>query len=559
MTAHRWPLIVLAAACLLMAGPHVWPLHGISGFGYDSRDVNIFLWNFWWTREALLDLHSPHWTDRLFYPYGTSLSFHSYPMIYSLASLPVQWLFPGTNGLAIAFNLIVFSSFLLSSYGAYRLALHVTGSPSGAVIAGFLFAYTPFRFLNTPRLHLIATEFLAFYVLAFVRFVEAPSSRKGMLVGFLLALTYHSSLEYALYLTFFSVLWLALHATQIRKEPWAIVEGAAKAALVFGLVTSPLLWTQIQDVSHRRVQVVRPLAEAQFWSPALVSLVIPSRLHPLYGNSLRFLGEYGPDMDSVRSEASLGVTALVLGTIALFRWRRDKSSAWLVAFLAFAILALGPTLRVTRHWETGLALPYRALYELVPPLRAGRDPTRFLPLAMLFLSVMAAFGVRLVLEQRWPLRARTAIACMLGALTLFETCTRWPRLVEASNAVASSYVVLARSSTPSAVMDLSPDLLGQTVHGRPITGGRVPRSSLAKRTLEVEAHFQDPAPFLALDNVNLEKQLVADRVALQRLGICYVVLEPSRATVDQKRFLQLIARRTEATGLYYVCDSEPSG
>jgi len=137
--------LLFVLASILMAGPHVWPPTRLSDFPYDFTDSYIFLWNFWWTKKAVTDFVNPFHTDYLFYPLGTDLSFHSNPLTFSLISIPFQAAIPGPEGLAIAFNTIVLASFILSGFGAYRLALYVTGSRAGALLAGFTFAFMDWR------------------------------------------------------------------------------------------------------------------------------------------------------------------------------------------------------------------------------------------------------------------------------------------------------------------------------------------------------------------------------------------------------------------------------
>ncbi|MDD9938991.1 MAG: hypothetical protein OXT09_35715 [Myxococcales bacterium] len=79
------------------------------------------MWSLWWTKHALSSAQNPFWTDLIFHPHGTSLAFHSYPFVYGVLSVPLQWLLPGKEGLAATFNLIVFTSFVMSAVGPIYL------------------------------------------------------------------------------------------------------------------------------------------------------------------------------------------------------------------------------------------------------------------------------------------------------------------------------------------------------------------------------------------------------------------------------------------------------
>src|SRR4030095_16711692 len=92
----------------------------------------------------------------------------------------------------------------------------LTANRSCGLIAGLAFACMPYRLLNVARLHVLSTEFLVLFVLAWVFFAESPSRPRAVLAGAALAATFYSSLEYALYGGVFVMLWLAWHGRQWR-------------------------------------------------------------------------------------------------------------------------------------------------------------------------------------------------------------------------------------------------------------------------------------------------------------------------------------------------------
>ena len=63
-----------------------WPLpyffftHHVGESGGDAR---IYLWNLWWVRKALVDLHAnPLRTDYIFYPVGIGLALHTLALLH---------------------------------------------------------------------------------------------------------------------------------------------------------------------------------------------------------------------------------------------------------------------------------------------------------------------------------------------------------------------------------------------------------------------------------------------------------------------------------------------
>ena len=536
-------LIVIVSAVAL---PTVWPLTSLGTASHDSIDAHLFLWEFWWTRHAAEALQSLFSTSLLLHPNGASLAFASYPLPYSIASIPFQAALPGLTGLVVAFNAIVLASFLLSGLAAYALSARLTGHRLAALVAGLVFACMPYRLMNVARLHVLATEFLAAFVLAWIWFLEAPSYRRAGVLGVAAALLYYSSPEYALHATGFVAIWLAFSWRRLGSPGVAGVAGQLAAAAAISLVlVAPLLVAQIRALSEQRAAPVRTLTEATEWSPALLSFVTPSRQHPVYGEAFSFAGEYDDGRSrGMRSETTVALTAIALALIGAIRSRRDKTLPWVVSAAAFFVLALGPYLRVTGTWLTGVPLPYLVLYHAVPPLQIARDPTRLVPMAMLAMSVLAAFGFRACAARFGTPRAALAFAIAVVALIPFESLTGWPAKTAAASLLPAAYARLSQNpGSEAAVIDLTGDhqaMLAQTEHGRPITAGHVadPRSAAADKMLYVETDLRDPRWLASLDPTKRDQYVAADRDMLAKYGIRFLVAPESAVWVEP--FAQLL-------------------
>jgi hypothetical protein len=524
-------------ACMLATGglaavfslPHVLPLTTIDVSGYDSPDAGVFLWNFWWTRHALASAHGLFWTDLLLYPHGASLALHSYALPYCLLSLPVQWFVPGLPGLILAFNLVIVLSFVLTAAAACVLAARVSRSWAGGLVAGVIVALAPFRFLNIPRLHLMATEFQAIYVLCWVAFVERPSRPRAIALGSSLALCVYSSPEYAIAAALFSSLWL-IYQWRWWYTPTAtgVRAGLAIACISCAILISPLLLAQANAVVRHEITPARSLSETVNWSPALVSFFVPSRMHPVYGSLLAAAGEYGtPGVDGMRSETTIPLTVWALVVVALTRVKRDRSTFWVIAGAAFLVLTLGPFLRLTGSWMTQVPLPYAALYLILPLVRASRDPTRLLPMATLMLAVVAAFGVRACIARVRSRSAAAIVTALLVAAVAFESLTQSDDHATAEKLVPPMYERIAGTPGEYAVLDLGPDqwaVLAQTVHGKPITAGSITIARAAAVDAPgVELDLRTPDNVASLSGEAREARLTADRDELIRLNFRFVV------------------------------------
>ncbi len=552
------PWLFMFVATLVMVGPQCLSTTRISALSYDSADSYIFLWNFWWTKTALFALESPYWTDLLYHPFGTSLAFHGYPLPYSLISVPIQLVLPGLTGLVVAFNLVVFLSFFLSVVGAYRLALHVTGNTAAALMAGFAFGFMPFHFLNTARLSVSAIEFIPFFILALCRITNEPGARRALaLVGWFTA-CFYSSLEHALFLLLFSGVWV-LHVLIGRRLTRPLLAYLGASALGFLVLAAPLLFPQAQTAFQieERISVTRQIEEIAHWSPALASFLVPSRFHPIYGHWFAAAGEYpDPDAWGMRSETSLGLLLPAFALIGLFVTLRGRAF-WGLSALFFLTLSLGPYLRVSGTWATGVPLPYMLLYQLLPVFRAGRDPTRIFPLAVLLLAIVAALGIRWVSERFRNERHRAVFATLVTLAILVETLPPWPEKLLPT--VHPAYRAPTDATGEIAVMDLTGDLsalLAQTQHGKPLTfiWGLSLRAAPGFDSFELEADFLDPERVLGASAGDPASALASRREALGRQRIGFVIFPEDSVAARRIELARLLGARVDSWQGRVVCD-----
>src|SRR4051812_44015102 len=72
-------------------------------------DIWMYLWNIWWVKRAVVDLHvSPFFTRDLYFPYGANLYFHTLNLLPNVLAIPVAIAF----GLPSAYNTIAFAAFV---------------------------------------------------------------------------------------------------------------------------------------------------------------------------------------------------------------------------------------------------------------------------------------------------------------------------------------------------------------------------------------------------------------------------------------------------------------
>src|SRR6185369_15419114 len=125
-------LVLLAGVASAVVLTHPLIVHPTTTVLDDGTlDCFQFVWNIWWLRTALLDLHTnPFFTRWLYHPDGVSLLFHTFSASLGLVSIPLQLVLPG--GVVTAHNALVFASPVMLVVLTALLAREVTGDPWAA-------------------------------------------------------------------------------------------------------------------------------------------------------------------------------------------------------------------------------------------------------------------------------------------------------------------------------------------------------------------------------------------------------------------------------------------
>ncbi len=552
----------------LLTAAMTWPLALAltSTIPGDSFDGWQNFWNLWWVKIALVERQTtPFVTDMLYAPTGVGLYFHTLNPFNGLATLPVQL----AGGLYLAYNAVVWLSWVLGGYGVFLLTLWVmragfefgvgrsgtqsqipnlNSQPSyvAAFVAGLIFTFAPFHMAHLlGHMQVMSLQWMPFYILYLLRATHRqgighPWLRDGLLAGLFLVLVGLCDWYFVLYLFLFTGLYcvwrIAYVALRRRSEPilrnmqYAIrsLLPALLASLVFVILLSPILIPMISE-ALRFSFMQRPASDLFILSAAVVDFFVPNRLHPLFrpgsfdwpGNQIAPVSE---------RTIAIGYTALALVGMAA-AWARRRSAFWLAAAGFFFLLALGPAIHLTSitaaDIPTGTPGPSRTLYgllvEFVPFMRISRSVSRFAVMVQLALAVAAGVGLfELVKRKGRPLLWAT----VAGLLVLVEF---WvvPFPVSPPD-TPDFYQTLAADTTPGAVLNLPMNydrpgyLLYQTVHHKPLTVAYISRDdprTLTERS-PVLQHFRHLGPdILDVNPAALGPTVLAD------LGVGWVVAD----------------------------------
>lgn len=254
------------------------------------------------------------------------------------------------------------------------------------------------------------------------------------------------------------------------------------AAVTCALLLAPVLVAMF--VQFRESQWVTPPVLWRSSAPGVDALAffVPNPLHPWFGHLSR--GELSRLPGGfVENVAAIPWTALALVVGAAVAAKRRPPTFWLAFTALFALLALGPFVKVAGIL-TYVPTPW-ALLRYVPILGAARMPSRFSILVMLGIAALAAFAVRdLSARARRP---RILVAAI--SLVLLAELLPAPRTLHSAE-VPSVYRIIRDDPRPVRVLDLPFGLRDgltshgnttaawqyyQTLHEKPILGGYLSR------------------------------------------------------------------------------------
>src|SRR6266508_675737 len=387
---------------LIVAVVETWPLilH-IDNSNMDSPrgplpDIYNHIWHLRWVKQAFIDFQTnPLHTRYLFYPDGENLYLTPVMFVNGIMTLPLQI---ATDNIFLSWNIVGLLLFALSGLCTYALAHRLTGNHAASILAGFIFAFSPFVMMQftTGRWSISTTWPMPLIALFLLRFLDNGRLREAIVVAALwLALLYNFqeyAMDAALFLGIFVLFWAVLYLKRgDRQRLESLVRGAVLIGVVWLVAGAPMLIGAIKDV--RSGQYVLP-HQAELFSADLLSFVTPS---PLWGpgedpNSVAI-----PPHDIVGSAENtlyLGGVPLLLATLALVTVSRKPLEVllWGVVFVLFLVLTVGPYIYVDQEKVLGgIPMPYQ-IYDQLPIFGGRRLTPRMIPFALLGLSMLAALG-----------------------------------------------------------------------------------------------------------------------------------------------------------------------
>lgn len=527
-------LLYLVAGAWLIRDALADPAGSIPGWPGDNF---YFLWQIVWFREAVLAGVSPLWTPTIFYPEGFHLARDDMTLLNTVPGAVLG----GLVGDALAYNVLLLLSSVLSGLLMALWVRRLTGSLAVGAIAGLVFVLLPFRAIRQAgHLDLVTTWPIPLTLLLLDRAVAGDRKRDWALAGVAFALTAFGAWYFA---PLFALVLPGYVLVRGRLEAWRTRQRWVGVAL-FVLTAAGLMLPAALPYLLLPGGLRHPISEALKGSASPSDYVIPSVLHPLWGELARAYfanSEFG----HIERAVSPGVVVLALAVLGLLV-RHDRSVWALVALGGVAFLfSLGPALQwlgrgilipwppALGFWVTSLS---PAFNEYLGPtaVKLLRDGTGFVPLPALVASAVLPLGQAIRAWARLGIFVDVALIGLAG-IGLAWLAGRWRVALPAvALLVLVDLAVVPLEATPVVPRPVDHWLRanddGAPIVVLPVTAANEPRemwATLHHRRTIVHGHAtHQPPTFRSARPALAEFPSEAALAALQRWGVRQVVLLP---------------------------------
>jgi hypothetical protein len=470
-----------AVACLYTAGTLLYlrPIWRVGGDrlapSLEDPLFNLYVlkWSAHQIRMGLPDL----WNANLFYP--TRGAFALSDHLLGPAAQLVLFMKAVPNAIA-GYNFLFFTAYVASALAVCWVCRRASLSWAAAVLAGWMFAFSPFRVGQMAHLQLLIAQWIP-PTLWFWDRLLAERTLKNAGLFLLFYLLHVTGGCYLAYMIHFPMLVFLINriATEGRElfslrslrllVPVSLIAGAVVAAIF-------LPYARIS----KSLGLVRTAEEMRQFAATPASYFTPSRHNLYFGPEAKwFLRQKLGVQARLVFEPETGLFAGFLPTLLFFagaigRWRRRRE-------------------RPPDLWERGLAISgllcfvltfpmvYAPLMRIVPGMSGIRVPARFYVFVSLALVHFAGRGVDFWREKLARPQARAALVALLGivlAIELMPRPVRWAPLPR-EEAFPEVYGWIAREPSVKAIVELplyddvreNRYIYFSTLHWKPLANG----------------------------------------------------------------------------------------
>jgi len=364
-------------------------------------DPNFYTWALRWWPYALSHGINPLYSNQIGAPHGYDLAWATTTPSVGVLMWPVTAAF----GPVVAFNLMLLVIPPLSGLAAFAVARRLTGRFWAALLAGAVYAFSPFELVHEwqgqPNLTLLALlPLLVYLVLRWWDGTLRPAPFVAWL-AVVMALEFYTFSEAFADMTVVGAAALALGFAVAGRDGWPKVARLAGLA-VLGYAGAIVLALPYLAYALRHYPAALSRNRDGF-SLRLIRLILPST-PKLFGISS--LMNYSNHLTTANIDDYVGIPMLVmLLALAVFAWSSRVTRLVVLMFAVVVALAAGPRLMI--GGRDLFPLPWGKLWSL--PVARSAEPSRLMIFGYLVLAValalwLAAPGLgRVARSARWAL------------------------------------------------------------------------------------------------------------------------------------------------------------
>lgn len=515
--ALREAFVLLAFALLTVA--MTWPWAAMIRDGVpDPGDPYLTSWVLWWDWHATFTDPLGLFHGNLMFPYQYSLAWSEHN--YGIALLLFPLFFLGAAPLTVH-GVATLLGFLLSGYGAFRLARTLTGSIAAAWVAGIAFAFVPYRFHLLPHMNYVFSGWIPLLFEALVLFARRPSRARAAWLGLAFLMNGLTCIHWFVLsaIPFAGIGLLAALREGVERNRAFWIRGAVGLGIALVLLLPFLVPYQIvaklYGFERNADETLAYSARPEHWltadsgnrlwrglgvdPPPGELALFPGLLPLLLALAACFLAvpaarDAGPGATAATPRgspsrkgvlAALDAISVVAGSVALLAsspsglvFRRGGEVVFSAATptRALAVLAIALLVRWTIAWPRAFAFRGRSLPESLR--RSSRPAAVDAGIVLVVCGVLGSFGLRfpfhailfealppfrsIRVPARWAMFADLGLALLagVGAVALSEAVRRrWPSRRILPNAVIVASCSLLLLEQRAAPLSL--------VHGQP--------------------------------------------------------------------------------------------
>jgi len=382
-----------------------WPQANLlnRGISPDIGDPLLSTWRLAWVAHQLPRDPLHLFDANIFYPAKHTLAFSDAMLVPALTAAPFLWL--GVHQLFV-YNVMLLSGFALSGAAMFLLVHSLTRHTGAALVAGFVFAFLPYRYMHYAHLELQMAQWMPLTLWALHRTFSGGRLRDGILTGVFLACQTLSSFYYGIFFaTFLIPVGFALLLAAERARIWPAIKALAVGAVLATVLVVPV--TRPYFAARESVGE-RPLSEVEFYSAVPQDYLVA---HPR--NVL--MGPLSAGFGSQERELYMGVVTPIVAIAALWPPVSAARIGYAVGLAVAFELSLGTNGKLY-PWMREHLLPFRGL----------RVPARMAIVVGLALAVLVGYAVARISRAGTSRTAQIAVVVVIAAAIAAEYRSRLP-------------------------------------------------------------------------------------------------------------------------------------